>query len=120
MNSSDPDWKYLYNLSGGVETINRYRDYNSILYSMRSVYKNLKFVKNWFIVIQSPSQIPYFLDLIKVNDNEYLLNYKSENISENEKIKIHFIYHNDIFKNETFLTTFNSNTIVTALVFIKT
>ena len=119
VNSSDPYWKYLYNLSGGIETINRYRDYNSILYSMRSVYKNLKFIKNWFIVIQSPSQIPYFLDLIKVNDNEYLLNYKNENISENEKIKIHFVYHKDIFPNETFLPTFSSDAIEAALGFIQ-
>ena len=119
VNSSDPFWRELYNSSGRYDTINRYRDYNSILYSMRSVYKNIKFVKNWFVVIQSPSQIPYFLDLIKVNDNEYLLNYKNENISENEKIKIHFVYHNEIFPNNSFLPTFSSDAIEAALGFIQ-
>jgi hypothetical protein len=119
VNSSDPNWKYLFTKSGFDDSINRYRDYNSILYSMRSVYKNLKFVKNWFIVLQSPSQIPYFLDLIKINDNEYLLNYKNSKISEKDKIKIHFIYHNDIFPSNLSLPTFSSDAIEAALGFIQ-
>jgi len=117
VNSSDPIWKDEFIKYKTDNLINRFRDYNSIKYSMRSAYKNLKFVKHWWMVLYGPSQIPKFLNLKKLDENEYvLLNEKNRTYTD---IFIHFVFHKDIFPDKNFLPIFSSEGIEAAFGFIK-
>ena len=79
----------------------RFRDYESLKYSMRSVYENIPFDIHWHLLIQDEFQIPTFLNkskLIYYNDT-----------SKPETLRI--IFHRDIFPNNSYLPIFNSNAI---------
>ncbi len=103
---NDSFWKFQYKEKIGekIEQI-RYRNYDSLKYSMRSVYKYISFIKHYYLILSNESQIPDFL--IKYN-----------NVTE---YKIHFIYHRDIFPKDNQnieLPTFSSNAIETTLALI--
>ena len=117
VNSTDPEWYKLFQKSSKHGGKNRFREYGSLLFSMRSVYKNLKFIKNWFVVVQSPSQIPKFLDYTEISPKVYKLNYNID-VPEEEKINIHFIFHEDIFPDKRFLPSFASDGIESAFAFM--
>lgn len=98
VNSSDINWQEKYKINKLLyfnesinnidsNTNNRFQDNGELKYSIRSVEKYLKFVRNIYIV--TDNQIPYFLN-------------------NNSKIKI--IDHKDIIPNE-YLPTFNSHVI---------
>ncbi len=117
VNSSDILWQIEFNKTSKSGGANRYRDYGGLKYSMRSVYKYLKYAKNWFVVISSESQIPKFLNVsYDIETNSYKLNY---NFDDKEKeVKIHFIFHRDIFPNNSVLPNFASDSIESAFAFI--
>jgi len=103
---NDSYWKLQYKKKVG-EKIDGvlYRNYDSLKYSMRSVYKYLPYIKHYYLIISNESQIP-----------EFLINYKN-----NSKYKIHFIYHRDIFPKDNQnneLPTFSSNAIESTIAFI--
>ena len=115
VNSSEKKWNRLYKKYKKKFQINRFREYESLKYSMRSVYKYIKFSKDYFIVVSDESQIPKFINYKKIN-NSFIL-YNKNNIPE-EKIKINFIFHENIFPNKSSLPNFNSNSIESTLPFI--
>ena len=115
VNSSENKWYKLFKKYKKKIPINRFREYDSLKYSMRSVYKYIKFSKDWFIVISDESQIPKFLNYKKINNSFILFN--KNNLPE-EKIKINFIFHENIFPNKSSLPNFNSNSIESTLSFI--
>jgi len=115
VNSSENKWNKLYKKYKKKIKINRYRDYESLKYSMRSVYKYIKFSKDWFIVVSDESQIPKFLNYKKINNSFILFN--KNNLPE-KKIKINFIFHENIFPNKSSLPNFNSNSIESTFSFI--
>ncbi|KAL7714665.1 Capsular polysaccharide phosphotransferase [Entamoeba marina] len=75
----------------------RYRDYGSLFFSMRSVYKNVKFAKKWFLVVESESQVPTFLN--------------QSTFQESDGYHLEIIYHHQIFSSLSHYPTFNSATI---------
>ena len=117
VNATDPIWFNEYSKYRKEIKKNRYRDYGSLKFSMRSVYKNLKFIKHWFLVLSGPSQIPTFLNMKKIDERNYQL--LDNNNNEYNNIQIHIVYHEDIFPNKTFLPTFSSDAIEAALPFVK-
>ena len=117
VNATDPIWFNEYSKYRKEIKKNRYREYGSLKFSMRSVYKNLKFIKHWFLVLSGPSQIPNFLNMKKIDERNYQL--LDNNNNEYNNIQIHIVYHEDIFPNKTFLPTFSSDAIEAALPFVK-
>ena len=99
VNSSDPHWIYLYEKYNRFVPKNRYQDYGSLKYSMRSVYSHIKFAKRWFLVVADKNQIPSYLDKFK---------FHSKN---SDGIELNIVYHRDIFPKSSNLPTFNSNAI---------
>ena len=117
VNASDPIWQIDFNKTQKNDSSGFYRDYGGLKYSMRSVYKYVKYAKNWFVIISGESQIPKFLNLsFDINTNSYNLNYKYDD--HEKKINIHFIYHRDIFPNKKVLPNFASDSIESAFAFI--
>lgn len=103
---NDSNWKLQYKEKIG-EKIDEifYRNYDSLKYSMRSVYKYMSYIKHYYLVLSNESQIP-----------EFLIKYKN-----NSEYKIHFIFHKDIFPKDNQnieLPTFSSNAIESTLAFI--
>ncbi|KAK5577060.1 hypothetical protein RB653_001997 [Dictyostelium firmibasis] len=72
------------------EESQRFRDYGSLKYSLRSVRKNVPWIRNIYIV--TANQIPSWF-----------------NTSNSDNIK--FIFHEQLYKNKEDLPTFNSNSI---------
>ena len=68
---------------------NRFRENGSFLFSMRSLLKNLKFIKDYWIDLASQSQISSFINYKVNSDGEYELIYDNnyENISDSDKKK---------------------------------
>ena len=83
---------------------------------MRSVYKYMKFIKNWFLLVQGPSQIPSFINY-KIND-EGIYEIINNNNTEND-IKLKIIFHKDIFPNISNLPNFCSSCIESSFAFIQ-
>lgn len=94
VNGTDP--KFLEELAkhGRKGGAGRYRDYNTLQYSIRSVWKFAPFIKNYYIVTMN--QIPSFLNPQKFKYKDYTLK---------------IIDHKDIFPNKTDLPVFNSNAL---------
>ena len=92
MNSSDKTWRELFNKFNETYKPNRFRELGELKYSMRSVYKHMNFIKNWFLVVQGPSQIPSF---IRYEKSEIISNNKTD-----IKLKIYFM--------KTFFPTFQT------------
>jgi hypothetical protein len=89
---SDPEWKKLYKkyIHKDPNGSARFRDYGSLRYQFRGIEKNMPWIRNVYLVVQSPSQVPNWLN------------------TKHPKVKI--IYHKDIIPKE-FLPTFNSSVI---------
>ncbi|KAL7721419.1 hypothetical protein QTN25_001835 [Entamoeba marina] len=100
VNGSDP--KFIEKLEQFGKQIDpqRYRDYGSLFYSMRSVYKNVKFAKKWFLVVESESQIPTFLN--------------QSTFRKSDGYHLEIIYHHQIFPHSKDLPNFNSASIESA------
>ena len=47
MNSSDKTWRELFNKFNETYKLNRFRELGELKYSMRSVYKHMKFINNY-------------------------------------------------------------------------
>lgn len=92
VNGNDEEWKKKRQSYAADEetTVCRFRDNSELKYSLRSVEKNAPWIHRIFIVVDSESQIPDWLD------------------TSNPKIKI--IFHRDIIP-EQYLPCFNSNVI---------
>lgn len=99
VDGTDPLWASMYkkyhngnlpvdhddtNLNGE----NRYINYDLLKYKFRSMEKNMPWIRNIFVIVSSPSQIPDWLDTSKVK----------------------IVYHKDFIPSE-FLPTFSSLTI---------
>ncbi|KAL7721416.1 Capsular polysaccharide phosphotransferase sacB [Entamoeba marina] len=97
VNGSDP--KFIEKLKKFKNRIDpqRYRDYGSLFYSMRSVFENVKFAKKWFLVVESESQIPTFLN--------------QSTFQESDGYHLEIIYHHQIFPHSKDLPNFNSASI---------
>ena len=99
VNNRDTNWleqfeKYK-KIEGVIQTDQttapqRYRDANTLNYLFRSIEMNCPWVNKVFLIVQSESQLPKWLNI------------------ENDKLKI--VYHNE-FIPEEFLPTFNTNVI---------
>lgn len=90
VNPNDPNWIKLHNKYSNCKGDNskqRTRDLNIFKYFFRSVSKNCSFIRKIHLIIQSPSQIPNWLN----TNNE----------------KLHIVYHKDYIP-EKFLPTFNT------------
>lgn len=93
VDSSDPNWAKLHekyiNINEGESNMpNRYRSLDNLVYSFRSIEKNLSFINNVFLVVSSESQIPWWVN--------------------RETVKI--VLHEEFIPSQ-FLPTFNCNTI---------
>lgn len=95
VNPNDKIWqasfKYWTKRERGITANNRFRDLNSLVYVLRSIDKNCKWVNKVFLILASKTQIPSWLN------------------TNNPKLKI--VYHEDYIPKHL-LPTFNSNTIL--------
>ena len=122
VNGSDAIWLSMLKESSKKFDPRRYREYDSLKYSMRSVYQNLKFAKHWFVLLSSIAQIPTFLNLTKIKqirqNNTITMTLDNVNGFEGSDVQIHFVFHDQIFPQISFLPTFNSNGIESSFAFI--
>lgn len=89
VNGNDPVWQQDYEKYTSVPAMQkRFRDWGTLRYLLRGVEKNMPFVRNVFLVVSHPSQVPEWAD------------------TENLKV----VLHKDIIPEE-YLPTFNSNAI---------
>ncbi|ELP93489.1 hypothetical protein EIN_059840 [Entamoeba invadens IP1] len=102
VNGSDPNFLDLLAKSGKKSGAGRYRDYNTLQYSLRSVYAYAPYIKNYYIV--TLNQIPDFLNTSSFQFNEYTLR---------------IVDHKEIFPNPKDLPVFNSNSLEVSLHNIK-
>ena len=117
VNSTDTVWQAIFNTTSKKGSAGRFRDYGTLKYSMRGIYKYAKFAKRWFVIISNPSQIPTFLNVSYDFDTDsYKLNYQFDD--HEKKVEIFFITHNQIFPNYTSLPNFSSDSIESAFAFI--
>lgn len=96
VNGSDPEFikdlrKYK-NIR--ADTNGRYRETNTLFYSLRSIYEYAPYIKNYYIVTKS--QTPSFINTKKLKYGDYTLT---------------IVDHKDIFKDLSALPVFNSNAI---------
>ena len=106
VNGSDPHWIKSYEDHLNIRREGeRYREYGSLKYSMRSVYENFPYDIHWHLIVQDEWQIPTFLNKSK------LIYYNDE--SKPETLRI--IYHRDYFPDPSVLPVFNSNAIEIAM-----
>ena len=93
VDGNDPAWQQDYEKYTNVPVMQkRFRDWGTLKYLLRGVQKNMPFIRNVYLVVSHPSQVPQWAD------------------QENLKV----VLHKDIIPQE-FLPTFNSNTIETHL-----
>ena len=93
VNGNDPVWKQDYEKYTNVPVMEkRFRDWGTLKYLLRGVETNMPFIRNVYLVVSHPSQVPQWVD------------------TENLKV----VLHKDIIPQE-YLPTFNSNTIETHL-----
>lgn len=89
VNGNDPVWQQDYEKHTSEPVMEkRFRDWGTLHYLLRGVEKNMPFVRNVYLVVSHPSQVPDWVD------------------TENLKI----VLHKDIIPEE-FLPTFNCNPI---------
>lgn len=90
----DKAWQHQYLVYSRIEKVKfdknnvRFRSWDNFHYIFRSIAQYMKFINNVYLIVESESQVPSFIntDIVKI------------------------IYHKDIIPEE-FLPTFNSNTI---------
>lgn len=93
VDGNDPAWKQDYEKYTNVPVMEkRFRDWGTLKYLLRGVERNMSFIRNVYLVVSHPSQVPQWAD--------------------QESLKV--VLHKDIIPQE-FLPTFNSNTIETHL-----
>ena len=93
VDGNDPVWKQDYEKYTNVPVMEkRFRDWGTLKYLLRGVEKNMPFIRNVYLVVSHPSQVPQWAD------------------QENLKV----VLHKDIIPQDH-LPTFNSNTIETHL-----
>ena len=100
VNGSDPVWRAAATsiaASAGMHLReNKFRDWNELLFSMRSIYSYAPWVRKIFIVVAGPSQVPAWLNVT------------------DERVRI--VYHREIFDNPDIqLPTLNSFAIESVL-----
>ena len=89
VNGNDPVWKMDYEKYTNVKIMEkRFRDWGTLKYLLRGIEVNMPFIRNVYLVVSHPSQVPEWVD------------------KENLKI----VLHKDIIPNE-YLPTFNCNPI---------
>jgi len=95
VDSSDPNWQELFKQNNphkneeGVDALNRFRGMGDFFkYWFRCVNKNMPWINNIYLIVQSDSQVPKWIN----------------------RDTVHIVYHKDIIPEE-FLPTFNSTTI---------
>jgi hypothetical protein len=89
VDGNDPVWKKDYEKYTNVPVMQkRFRDWGTLKYLLRGVQTNMPFIKNVYLVVSHPTQVPEWAD------------------TENLKI----VLHKDIIPEE-FLPTFNCNPI---------
>ena len=89
VDGNDPAWKQDYEKYTNVPVMQkRFRDWGTLKYLLRGVQKNMPFIRNVYLVVSRPSQVPQWAD------------------QENLKV----VLHKDIIPQE-YLPTFNSTTI---------
>lgn len=89
VDGNDPVWKQDYQKYTDVPVMEkRFRDWGTLKYLLRGIQDNMPFIRNVFLVVSHPSQVPQWAD------------------TENLKI----VLHSDIIPAE-YLPTFNSTTI---------
>ena len=101
VNGSDPYFLDILK-QNGRNSKSRYRDYNTLFFSMRSVYQYAPFIKNYYIV--TLNQVPTFIDPNSHVFGEY---------------KLRIVNHSEIFENQKEIPNFNSNGIESNLQRIK-
>ena len=90
VNPNDPHWQELHNKyrsCKGDNSRQRTRDINIFKYFFRGVAENCKWVRKIHLIVQSPSQVPAWLDTTNP--------------------KLHIVYHEDYIPKEL-LPTFNT------------
>ena len=89
VDGNDPVWKQDYEKTTSIPVMEkRFRDWGTLKYLLRGIESNMSFVRNVYLVVSHPTQVPEWAD------------------TENLKI----VLHNDIIPEE-FLPTFNCNPI---------
>lgn len=89
VDGNDPLWQQDYReYAGHRALVKRFRDWGTLKYLLRGIESNMPFIRNVYLVVSRPSQIPSWAD------------------TENLKI----VLHKDIIPEE-FLPTFNSTSI---------
>ena len=95
----DPVWQKEYEVASGkkidAEKSERYRSWDNLKYNLRAVEQNLPFIRNVYLVVSGPSQVPSWVD----------------------RKTVHVVYHKDIIP-EKFLPVFCSTAIEMFLGFI--
>jgi hypothetical protein len=110
VNGSDPVWRASFDaylashpqarhghpVGADVPYFNRYRDWNELRYSMRSLHMHAPWIRHVYLVLSGPSQIPRWLDAAHA--------------------RVRIVYHRDLFpRPELELPTFNSLAIESVL-----
>lgn len=99
VDGSDPVWQKEYEVASGkkinAEKSERYRSWDNLKYNLRAVEQNLPFIRNVYLVVSGPSQVPSWVD----------------------RETVHVVYHKDIIP-EKFLPVFCSTAIEMFLGFI--
>ena len=89
VDGNDPCWQKDYQQYTDVPVLEkRFRDWGTLKYLLRGIQANMPFIRNVYLVVSHPSQVPQWVD------------------QENLKI----VLHQDIIPQE-YLPTFNSTTI---------
>ena len=89
VDGNDPAWKRDYERTTNVPVMEkRFRDWGTLKYLLRGIETKMPFIRNVFLVVSHPSQVPHWAD--------------------QEQLRI--VLHNDIIPAE-FLPTFNCNPI---------
>ncbi|GAB1226857.1 hypothetical protein ENUP19_0305G0106 [Entamoeba nuttalli] len=102
VNGSDPIFYKALEENGKRGGDGRYRDYNTLQYSIRSVYNFAPYIKNYYIVTMG--QIPDFLNTSSLTFRDY---------------KLRIVDHKEIFPNNKDLPVFNSNALEVSIHNIK-
>ena len=89
VDGNDPVWKQDYEKYTNVPVMQkRFRDWGTLKYLLRGIEVNMPFIRNVFLVVSHPSQVPQWVD----------------------KSQLKIVLHKDIIPEE-YLPTFNCNPI---------
>lgn len=89
VDGNDPVWKRDYEKYTNVPVMEkRFRDWGTLKYLLRGIQTKMPFIRNVYLVVSHPSQVPSWVDRDQLN----------------------IVLHSDIIPNE-FLPTFNCNPI---------